>query len=117
VSLDIKQGDRIGIIGRNGAGKSNFFKKIKLHCMTEPTCGKIFIKFIKGRVASLLKVGICLDSELTRRDNIELKQFRMVVLCTQTEEITENNQKDIILICQTFKDNLSLWKIEMPQEF
>jgi len=88
--LDIKQGDRIGIIGRNGAGKSNFFKKIKLHCMTEPTCGKIFIKFIKGRVASLLKVGICLDSELTSRDNIELKQFRMVVLCTQTEEITEN---------------------------
>jgi hypothetical protein len=35
----------------------------------------------------------------------------------ETEEITENNQKDIILICQTFKDNLSLWKIEMPQEF
>jgi ABC-type polysaccharide/polyol phosphate transport system ATPase subunit len=28
VSLDIKQGDRIGIIGRNGAGKSNFFKKL-----------------------------------------------------------------------------------------
>lgn len=38
--------------------------------MTEPTCGKIFIK---GRVASLLKVRICLDSELTVRDNIELK--------------------------------------------
>jgi lipopolysaccharide transport system ATP-binding protein len=70
VSLDIKQVDRIGIIGRNGAGKSNFLKKINLHCMTEPTCGKIFIK---RRLASLLKVGICLDSELTGRDNIELK--------------------------------------------
>lgn len=35
----------------------------------------------------------------------------------ETEEITENQQKDIILLCQTIKDNLSLWKIEMPEEY
>ncbi len=35
----------------------------------------------------------------------------------ETEEITENHQKDIILLCQTIKDNLSLWKIEMPDEY
>ena len=33
-----------------------------------------------------------------------------------TEEIVDNNQKDIILICQMIKDNLSLWKNEMPEE-
>jgi ribosomal protein L7/L12 len=33
-----------------------------------------------------------------------------------TEEITDNNQKDIILICQMIKDNLSLWKNEIPEE-
>ena len=35
----------------------------------------------------------------------------------ETEEITENHQKDIILLCQMIKDNLSLWKNELPEEF
>jgi 14-3-3 protein epsilon len=33
-----------------------------------------------------------------------------------TDEITENHQKDIIILCQMIKDNLSLWKTEMPEE-
>ncbi len=33
-----------------------------------------------------------------------------------TEEITDNTQKDIILLCQMIKDNLSLWKNEIPEE-
>jgi 14-3-3 protein epsilon len=34
----------------------------------------------------------------------------------ETEEITDNQQKDIILLCQMIKDNLSLWKNEIPEE-
>jgi hypothetical protein len=34
----------------------------------------------------------------------------------ETEEITENHQKDIILLCQMIKDNLSLWKNELSDE-
>lgn len=34
----------------------------------------------------------------------------------EIEEIIENNQKDIILLCQMIKDNLALWKNEMPEE-
>jgi 14-3-3 protein epsilon len=34
----------------------------------------------------------------------------------ETEDITENHQKDIILLCQMIKDNLSLWKNEIPDE-
>jgi len=37
VSFDVKQGDRIGIIGRNGAGKSTRCKIFG--CITEPTSG------------------------------------------------------------------------------
>jgi hypothetical protein len=34
----------------------------------------------------------------------------------ETEEITENHQKDIILLCQMIKDNLSLWKNELTED-
>ena len=29
-----------------------------------------------------------------------------------TEEIVDNSQKDIVLLCQMLKDNISLWKTE-----
>jgi lipopolysaccharide transport system ATP-binding protein len=67
VSFDIQQGDRVGIIGRNGAGKSTMLKILSR--ITEPTSGRISIK---GRVASLLEVGTGFHPELTGRENIFL---------------------------------------------
>ena len=67
VSLEVKQGDRVAIIGRNGAGKSTFLKILSR--ITEPTIGRIAIK---GRVASLLEVGTGFHPELTGRENIYL---------------------------------------------
>ena len=32
-----------------------------------------------------------------------------------TEEIVDNSQKDIVLLCQMLKDNLSLWKTEFNE--
>ncbi|TEB10358.1 ABC transporter ATP-binding protein [Pelotomaculum propionicicum] len=67
ISFEVRQGDRLGIIGRNGAGKSTMLKIISR--ITEPTAGRVAIK---GRVASLLEVGTGFHPELTGRENIFL---------------------------------------------
>ncbi|KAF3362599.1 putative ABC transporter ATP-binding protein wzt [Chlamydiales bacterium STE3] len=67
VNIEIEDGDRIGIIGKNGAGKSTFLKIISR--IIEPTSG--WLK-INGRVASLLEVGTGFHPELTGRENIFL---------------------------------------------
>jgi lipopolysaccharide transport system ATP-binding protein len=67
VNLEIKQGEMLGIIGRNGAGKSTMLKLLSR--ITEPTTGRICLR---GRVASLLEVGTGFHPELTGRENIYL---------------------------------------------
>ncbi len=67
VSLEVRRGEILGIIGRNGSGKSTFLKI--LAGITKPTEGQAVIY---GRVGSLLEVGTGFHSELTGRENIYL---------------------------------------------
>ena len=67
IEFNIEQGDRVGIIGRNGTGKSTLLKVLSR--ITEPTSGRVTIN---GRVASLLEVGTGFHPELTGRENIFL---------------------------------------------
>ena len=67
LSFDIKKGETVGVIGRNGAGKSTI---LKLICrVTAPTKGNIYLN---GRITSMLEVGTGFHPELTGRENVYL---------------------------------------------
>lgn len=67
ISFDIKEGEVVGIIGRNGAGKSTMLKLLSR--VTLPSSGEIKVK---GRIASLLEVGTGFHPDLTGRENVFL---------------------------------------------
>ena len=65
IDLTIYQGEALGIIGANGAGKSTMLKLLSK--VTAPSDGEIDIY---GRVASMLEVGTGFNGEMTGRENI-----------------------------------------------
>jgi lipopolysaccharide transport system ATP-binding protein len=67
VSFEIAQGETVGVIGVNGAGKSTILKILSR--VTKPTEGWAEIT---GRVGSLLDVGTGFHPELTGRENVFL---------------------------------------------
>jgi lipopolysaccharide transport system ATP-binding protein len=67
VSLQVREGEVLGLIGRNGAGKTTLLKILSR--ITRPTEGWAEIR---GRVRSLLEVGTGFHPELTGRENTYL---------------------------------------------
>ena len=67
VSFDLMPGDSLGLVGRNGSGKSTVLKLLTR--ILRPTSGRITIR---GRVSALLELGAGFHQDLTGRENIYL---------------------------------------------
>lgn len=68
ICLDLKEGDRLGVVGHNGAGKSTLLRVIS--GVYEPVEG--FVE-IKGKVTSMIDLGLGMDVEATGIENIYLR--------------------------------------------
>ncbi|MDH7515478.1 MAG: ABC transporter ATP-binding protein [Bacteroidota bacterium] len=80
ISLEVHEGEIVGIVGRNGAGKTTLLKILSR--ITRPTEGRARVR---GRVASLLEVGTGFHRELTGRENIRLSGAVLGMRRAETE--------------------------------
>src|SRR4029079_8306625 len=81
VNFTARRGEVVGIVGRNGAGKSSLLKVISQ--VLKPTTGRAVIH---GRIAPILELGTGFDHELTGFENIYLNAL---LLGRQRKEIDE----------------------------
>jgi len=65
ISFELTRGECIGIVGRNGAGKSSLLKV--LNGLIKPDQGRVTMR---GRVAALIELGAGFNPLLTARENI-----------------------------------------------
>jgi len=91
ISLSIIKGDKIGIIGNNGAGKTTILRV--LSGIYEPTNG--FVE-ITGNVLPLIDINLGLDSDATGIQNIKLRSVMM--------GIDENDFEDYLTEVVKFAD-------------
>ncbi len=65
ISFELKDGDRIGLVGHNGAGKSTMLRA--LSGVYAPTRGQVSIA---GEVGSLIDISLGINPEATGRENV-----------------------------------------------
>ena len=87
VSLEVPDGQMLGVIGRNGSGKSTLLKIIA--GVYKPLSGKVHVE---GKIAPMIELGAGFHSELTGRENILLNGLLMGY---SKEEMQEREQRII----------------------
>ena len=87
LNLEVKKGEILGILGKNGAGKLTLLKMVT--GVVTPTSGEIITK---GKISSLLELGTAFNMELTGIENIY--QHGQVMGLTN-EQIEERKQEII----------------------
>jgi len=83
-SFTIKQGEVVGIIGRNGEGKSTLCKI--LSGILKPDRGQVYMD---GSITALLTFGTGFNIQLTGRDNILLNGLMLGIPKTKLKEVTD----------------------------
>ena len=68
LSLNLSEGDRLAVVGHNGAGKSTFLRLLnQVYYPSHGTCA------VDGRVSSLINISLGMDAELSGRQNIFMR--------------------------------------------
>lgn len=65
ISLEIRPGERVGLLGHNGAGKSSFLKMV---AGVYPTSSGV--RVVRGVVRSVFEIGLGFEPDATGRENI-----------------------------------------------
>ena len=81
VSFQISKGEVVGIIGRNGSGKSTILKLVA--GVYAPTSGRVQVQ---GSIAPLIELGAGFHHELTGRENIMLNGLLLGLSRRQVQE-------------------------------
>lgn len=84
LSLTFNDGERIGIIGHNGAGKSTFLKV--LSGILKPSLGQVEVE---GAIQPLIELGAGFDPEISGRENIYLNSYMLGFTKAQVQEKEE----------------------------
>ena len=68
LTLDLSDGDRIGLVGHNGAGKTTFLRVVA--GVYEPDVGRVSVS---GKIAALTDIALGMDPEATGWENITFR--------------------------------------------
>lgn len=83
INLSLQAGDRVGLVGHNGAGKTSLLRV--LAGVYEPTEGSMRVE---GSITSLLDVTLGMDPEATGYDNIVLRGLILGLTRRQIQQLT-----------------------------
>ena len=84
ISLSLRKGDRLGIIGHNGSGKTTLLRV--LSGIYHPTEGHATIQ---GQAVSLINISLGIDADATGRENIRLRSALMGLTPSATKAIAQ----------------------------
>ena len=88
ISVSIKKGDSLGVVGLNGSGKSTLLKLVA--GVLKPTKGKVITN---GQISPLIELGAGFDPDLSARENVFLNGailgYSKAYIAERLEEIIE----------------------------